>query len=176
VTAAGCQHELASRSPALSSWTDPKQDFNGFLLGDTRQVTLNFEPPPVKHEMKHDMVFGYISVPVHNGALALRTPSFGVGYSNTAMTISSVVLSREDNGDLWAKQVRETSLYGWTTWQPYPDRPREKVKVREPKIEARFASYAASIRAEVTRVPARLAIDRGTELRKSRAPVIGDDD
>jgi hypothetical protein len=177
LTAAGCQHELGSRSPGLSSWSDPKQDFNGFLLGDTRQVTLNFEPPPVKHDMDHDMVFGYMSVPVHNGSLALRTPSFGIGYSNTAMTFSKlVVTAKGDTTPLWGEPKPENSLVMLPAWRPYPDRPRERVTVREPKVEARFAAYAASIRAEATRIPARLAIDRGTELRKDRGPVLGDDD
>jgi hypothetical protein len=89
--AAGCQSDIALRrvDPDRSA---RESDKDLIIMSDTRRVTLDFTTPPVNDSIDDDMIFAYLSLPLHplNGVEFNRF-SVGAGWQNTAMSFSGLV-------------------------------------------------------------------------------------
>ncbi len=147
--AAGCQHDLALRAvDSNDTYVTTIRDVEALVIeSDTRRVSLEFSPPPVDDAIDSDMVFAYLSLPLHPvRGIEFDNPGFGVGWSNTAMTFARVIepFSRKQSvgawdGDFFAEMLVDVPA-------ELPKRRAATSTQEAGPVDPRFVEYAAALR------------------------------
>jgi len=151
--AAGCQTTEGglravdeNNAYAASLW-----QAEGFVIkGDTRRVSLDFQPPPLRKDMDSDTYFMYLSLPLHplNG-IEFHNPSVGVGWSDMAMQFTNVFTpfpASEPNPYRRTLKRGEIVFEEPVDWQSPPTSSHE---LELGPVDVRHAAYAAALRDEM---------------------------
>ncbi len=145
--AAGCQSDLALRPvDERIAYARSLRDADGVVIvSDTRHVVLDFESPPVDDDIEGDMVFAYLSIPLHPvQGFQWNNPSIGGGWSNMAMSFTGVFQPLEflRSAHGWEYFTGNDSLTKWLA--DHPQLPMSAPRLDVEPVDPRFAEYAAA--------------------------------